>query len=241
MPESERQEARSRTLTALGRMHGKAVHSRRVRVLARHFADLIPQKHSVLDVGCGDGLLDALVLKERPDLTITGVDVLARSGTHIEVIPFDGRRLPFSGATFDTVVFSDVLHHTPSPVAMLHEAVRVARQCVVIKDHSVEGLWARPTLRFMDFVGNAPHGVVLPYNYLTPGEWEEAFAECRLVPREVRRQLGLYPAWANLWFGRSLHFVGMFEVRPPQSLSADDSRPSALGASTRRPRQSPPE
>ena len=25
---------------------------------------------------------------------------------------------------------------------------------------------ARPTLRFMDFVGNAPHGVALPYNYL---------------------------------------------------------------------------
>lgn len=49
----------------------------------------------------------------------------------------------------------------------LKEAARVARHCIVIKDHTVTGVLARPTLRLMDLVGNAPHDVVLTYNYLT--------------------------------------------------------------------------
>ena len=45
----------------------------------------------------------------------------------------------------------------------------MAKHGLVIKDHTVTGLLARPTLRLMDVVGNAPHGVALTYNYLTAG------------------------------------------------------------------------
>jgi hypothetical protein len=45
-------------LRSLGSLHRRVVHSRRVRVLAAHFAELIPGRHSVLDVGCRDGLID---------------------------------------------------------------------------------------------------------------------------------------------------------------------------------------
>ncbi len=204
--------ARNWPLRALGRWHGRAVHSRRVRRLADRFADLLPESHSVLDVGCGDGLIDALVLARRRDLSIRGVDVLVRQSAHIDVAGFDGRHLPFLDQSFDSVLFCDVLHHTDSPWAMLTEAVRVARQCVVIKDHLVQGWLARPTLRFMDFVGNAPYGVVLPYNYFTARQWDAAFRECRLVPRQVERRLRLYPAWADAWFGRSLHFIGIYDI-----------------------------
>jgi SAM-dependent methyltransferase len=196
----------------LGKLHGHVVHSRRVRALAAHFAELVPQNHSILDVGCGDGLIDALVLERRYDLSIRGVDVLVRQQAQIEVAAFDGRQLPFPDQSFDSVMFCDVLHHTASPVAMLKEAVRVARQCILIKDHVVQGWLARPTLRLMDFVGNAPHGVVLPYNYFTSGKWEDAFNECQLIPRIVERRLGLYPAWADAWFGRLLHFIGVYDI-----------------------------
>jgi hypothetical protein len=109
-------------------------------------------------------------------------------------------------------LFCDVLHHTQGPVALLKEAVRVARRCVVIKDHAVHGPFARPTLAFMDFIGNAPHDVVLPYNYFTQRQWRDACLACGLVPREVRRRLGLYPKLADLVFGRSLHFVGAYDI-----------------------------
>jgi SAM-dependent methyltransferase len=179
-------------------------------VLATHFAELIPPDRSVLDVGCGDAFIDALLLERRPDLRISGVDVLVRANAHIQVAAFDGRRLPFPDQSWDTVLLCDVLHHTASPIEMLREAVRVARDRVVIKDHIVEGVFARSTLRFMDFVGNAPHGVALPYNYLTLSQWEDAFRQTGLAPREVRRDLGLYPKWADLVFGRMLHFIGVY-------------------------------
>jgi SAM-dependent methyltransferase len=199
-------------LRRLATAHAKLVHSRRVQALVRHFAELIAADHSVLDVGCGDGLIDSLVLAQRPDLRIHGVDVLVRERTHIPVAPFDGVRLPFADASWDTVIFCDVLHHTPDPPAMLAEGARVARRHIVIKDHSVEGLLARPTLRFMDFVGNAPYGVVLPYNYLTPAEWRDALQACGLTTVAERRDLQLYPKVADLIFGRRLHFVGVYEI-----------------------------
>jgi SAM-dependent methyltransferase len=181
-------------------------------VLSGHFAELIPASHTVLDVGCGDGLIDTLILQRRPDLQLEGVDVLVRPGARIPVTPFDGKRLPFGDRSWDTVLFCDVLHHTNDPAGLLREAARVARRSILIKDHTVEGFLARPTLRFMDFIGNAPHGVVLPYNYWTRRQWEEAFSSCRLVVKELRTSLGLYPRWADPIFGRALHFVATCEV-----------------------------
>jgi SAM-dependent methyltransferase len=201
---------------SLGSAHGKLVHSRRVRVLAKHLSDLIPPGHSVLDVGCGDGLIDSLILRQRADLHITGVDVLVRPAAHIPVTPFDGQTLPADDHSVDTVLFCDVLHHTTDPVAMLREAARVARHSIVIKDHTVHGTLARPTLRFMDFVGNAPHGVVLPYNYLTQDEWNVAFQACEMIPAEVRRRLQIYPSLLDLLFGRDLHFVARLEPTLPE-------------------------
>jgi ubiquinone/menaquinone biosynthesis C-methylase UbiE len=192
--------------------HRVAVHSRRAAVLADHFADLIPPNHSVLDVGSGDGLIAALILQRRPDLTIQGVDVLERPAAQIAVTRFDGQRLPFADRSFETVMLCDVLHHTERPVQMLEEATRVARHTVIIKDHLVRGVLARPTLRLMDFIGNAPHGVVLPYNYLTDEEWTRAFQACGLNRREERRLLRLYPLVADWIFGRSLHFISSFDV-----------------------------
>lgn len=194
-----------------GTAHGRLVHARRVIALANHFAALIPRDHAVLDVGAGDGRLDALILERRPDLTLTGVDVLIRPDARIPVVKFDGWQLPFPDRSFDTVMFCDVLHHTHDPVGMLHEAVRVARRAVVIKDHLVEGFMARPTLRLMDFVGNAPHGVPLPYHYFTRAEWDAAYRAAGLFVKTTRSRLGLYPRWADILFGRSLHFIACLE------------------------------
>ena len=199
-------------LRHVGSLHGELVHSRRSRVLASYFAELIPQHHAVLDVGCGDGLIDALVRDQRPDLRISGVDVLVRPTALIPVTPFDGRRIPFADKSSDTVLLCDVLHHAEQPVQLLQEAVRIARHSLVIKDHNVRGFLARPTLRFMDFISNAPQGVALPYNYLTEAQWASAFRECGLFPSSVRSELGLYPSWADPIFGRSLHFIGRYEI-----------------------------
>jgi SAM-dependent methyltransferase len=199
-----------RVLQPVGAVHGSLVHSRRVRMLVAHFSDLIPARHSVLDVGCGDGLIDEMIALQRPDLQISGVDVQVRAGARVRVTPFDGLRLPFADRSWDTVMFCDVLHHTDDPIVLLREAARVARHGVVIKDHMVEGFLARPTLRLMDVAGNVPHGVRLTYKYLTAREWEEAVRVSGLREDLVRRDLGLYPSWADWMFGRSMHFIAVY-------------------------------
>ena len=193
--------------------HSARVLTRRVNVLARHLAEVAPANAEILDVGCGDGQVARLLIERRSDLKISGVDVLLREKTAIPVSLFDGTTLPLAGASVDGVMFVDVLHHTDDPLILLREAVRVSRRWIMIKDHTGEGLAARLTLRFMDWVGNARYGVALPYNYWSQPQWDTAFAELKLEPVRVVTAVGLYPWWADWLFGRRLHFVALLEKR----------------------------
>jgi SAM-dependent methyltransferase len=195
----------------LGSAHQRLVYGRRIQVLARHVAELLPRHATVLDVGSGDGLLARRVMDARPDVAITGVDVLARPHAHIPVRIFDGAALPFDAASFDVVLMVDVLHHASQQDALLRETARVAGQRVVIKDHFLSGVLANPTLRFMDWVGNFRHGVALPYRYWTPDRWQRGFESAGLRLVAQREHLGLYPWPASLLFERRLHFVAVLE------------------------------
>lgn len=197
--------------TLLDYLHGKLVFGRRVQVLADILSQLIPAGATVLDVGCGDGRIACEIMHRQPAVTITGIDVLLRPTCHIPVQQFDGTTIPFHDATFDLVMFVDVLHHTTDPLQLVTEAARVARSQLVIKDHLQQGFMAEATLRFMDWVGNFTKGVVLPYNYLAPAEWERIYRQADLTPAQMIQQLGLYPWPFNLLFGRSLHFVSLLE------------------------------
>jgi SAM-dependent methyltransferase len=199
-------------MSLFGRLHGAYVHTRRVAVLSEHLAHLIPLKASVLDVGCGDGQLAARLLALRPDVSIRGLDVLARPQSAIPVRLFDGAVIPYERASVDVVLMVDVLHHTDDPTILLREAARVARFGVLVKDHLREGLGARVTLRGMDWVGNARHGVRLPYNYWSRAQWNSAFDKLGLVVERWESALGLYPKPASWVFDRSLHFVGLLAV-----------------------------
>lgn len=120
---------------------------------------------------------------------------------------FDGHRIPFDDNSFDVVMFVDVLHHTDDPHILLTEAQRVAKQAIVLKDHLRDGLLAGPTLRLMDWFGNAHHGVVLPYNYWTEQRWRDSFAGLGMTIEHWITQVGLYAWPASLLFDRQLHFV----------------------------------
>lgn len=204
------------------RVHESIVFDRRIRVLARHLANVIPEHVSVLDVGCGDGLLARSISQMRPDLAFQGIEVLLRPETHIEVTEFDGSTVPFSEKSFDVVMMVDVLHHTDDPCVLLREASRVAASAVVLKDHTLTGWMSEPTLRFMDRVGNARHGVALPYNYWRPDQWSDAFEQLGLEIEEWKERLGLYWWPASLLFDRRLHFVAKLVNNGHESDSAGE-------------------
>jgi SAM-dependent methyltransferase len=188
-------------------LHQGYIKQRRVRALATSIASVIPPDATVLDVGCGDGSLAAEVVRQRPDLSICGLEVSERDNAHIPVSLFDGIHLPFPDATFDVVLFADVLHHTHHAEGLLREARHVARDAIVIKDHCADGFLAWRTLRFMDRVGNARFGVTLPHLYLSWAEWQQMFARLGMSVVSVERQIGLYPRPLSWLFERSLHFV----------------------------------
>lgn len=199
-------------MALLDRTHGEFVHNRRVRVLSEQIAALLPPGGTVLDVGCGDGLLASLVQARRPDVSISGIDVLVRSGSHIPVRRFDGARIPCADKSVDVVTLVDVLHHVEDPMTLLREAARTASAAIVVKDHTRDGALASSTLRFMDWVGNARHGVALPYNYWNKQQWLRAAARLDLNIGVWRSDLGIYP-WPATWiFDRSLHFLARFDV-----------------------------
>jgi hypothetical protein len=63
----------------------------------------------------------------------------------------------------------------------------------------------------MDWIGNAPHGVRLPYNFMSKNQWDGMFDKLGLEIREWKDSLGLYPSPANLIFERGLHFMARLE------------------------------
>jgi SAM-dependent methyltransferase len=193
-------------------IHSRYVHNRRTLVLSEHLAKLIPEGLRILDVGCGDGLLAHLITQKRPDLALTGIDVRVRERSHIPVAPFDGQAIPYSDASFDGVMFVDVLHHTQDPVILLREAARVAGKVIVIKDHTLNGLFAGPTLRLMDKIGNARHGVALPYNYWPRQKWLNTFEMLGWKVGVWTSRLEIYPWPASLVFDRTLHFAARLDL-----------------------------
>ncbi len=199
-------------MNAVEHVHRHAVVDRRVRVLVEHLAPLMPEGASILDVGCGDGRLARALAQARPDVSVRGVDVLVRDDAAIPVEAYDGEHLPAAEGAFDVVLFVDVLHHTEHATALLAEAARVAGTWVIVKDHTRDGPLAEATLRFMDRVGNARHGVALPYLYWSEHEWRATLEAVGLEVETWKGRLGLYPFPASLLFDRGLHFAA--RLRP---------------------------
>ncbi|NCU12079.1 MAG: methyltransferase domain-containing protein, partial [Sphingomonadaceae bacterium] len=93
---------------------------------------------ALLDIGTGTGRI-AQLLGPRAD-HVTGLDKspemlrLARTrlqdlpAGQVDLVQGDFTALPFAAASFDTVVFHQVLHYAQDPLAALGEAARVCRE-----------------------------------------------------------------------------------------------------------------
>jgi SAM-dependent methyltransferase len=127
-PEEGMLYARWRALSAVG----KASH-----VLA--LADgRVGSDTRVLDIGCGDGALIAELAGERPGWRFAGVEIAERAVEiavsrcpEADIRLYDGATLPFAAGELDLAILSHVLEHVTDPVAVLHEAGRVAKHVIV--------------------------------------------------------------------------------------------------------------
>ncbi len=111
----------------------------------KNWAQLSPSA-TVLDVGCGTGEFERLVLADHPTQKITGVDIsdkmlaIAKQKCHAYPnVSFQIARasaLPFANDNFDVVVSANSFHYFDDPDAALGEMKRVLKPdgIVVILD-----------------------------------------------------------------------------------------------------------
>lgn len=93
----------------------------------REVARLIPaHAKRILDVGCGSGKLGLFFKAAHPECHVTGVEidpaVAAEAGAVLDaVVVGDIQQMsrPFPSASFDCIIFADVLEHTLDPGAIL--------------------------------------------------------------------------------------------------------------------------
>jgi SAM-dependent methyltransferase len=162
-------------------------------VLLQSFLALWDPTHArVLDIGGGTGII-AQVMKDLLSIAhVTSVDVEDRflKSLDIETAVYDGATLPFADASFDSIVFSNVLHHVPPSVrtTLMRECVRVAGAGpIYIKDHVASSYLDHARLVALDLMGNIPFGGMVKASYLAANDWEQLAA---VVGYSIDRQIG---------------------------------------------------
>lgn len=192
----------------------KAISQYRINRLTQYFTGLLEtgKPIKVLDVGCGHAHITREIQKTHPQLSFTGVDVVVRPDSAIEVIQYDGKTLPFADKSFDVVFLIDVLHHADDPVGVLKECARVAKDFILLKDHISDSSYDQVRLEFMDWFGNRPFGIPMTYKYFTSAQWKDAFKEAGLEPEKLLRKIQTCPPPVQYLLDYDVHLIA--KLRP---------------------------
>ena len=156
-------------------------HPARINPILASFASVIQPRSRIIDIGAGKGLL-AQEMTRQFDARVTLVDVAQYNFTDLPLTVCDSRALAFSDDSFDHALLSFVLHHSPHPEIILREALRVAREVIVI-ENDVRGAVRGALTRVIDSWPAIRYGTPPCHFTRTRDEWLEWFAE---FPVEAR-------------------------------------------------------
>jgi len=177
--------------------------------MMQSIARLVPDGSRVLDLGCGDGALLALLQKERGctgyGIEIADANVLAcvRRGVDVIQLNLDEGLALFDDASFDVVLQINTLQHLRNAEVMLRETARVGRIGIVAFPNF--GYWAN---RLSVLRGRMPVTKTLPYQwYDTPNIRVGTHADFELLARRnglrIEHSFGIHEGrivrlWPNL-------------------------------------------
>jgi ubiquinone/menaquinone biosynthesis C-methylase UbiE len=109
----------------------------------RHLEDLLDstEAESLLDVGCGEGVLTQRWATALAPRRVVGIDLddpllaaewARRSAPNLTYIAQRAERLPFADGEFDVATAIEVLEHVPDPAHTLAEMARCASRHVLV-------------------------------------------------------------------------------------------------------------
>jgi SAM-dependent methyltransferase len=182
------------------------------RALLKRFLVGFPGARSILEVGCGTGHfarwfgeqgLQAIGL----DLSWPMLAEAIRLGSP-PCVRGDALALPFSAGAFDLVALVTTLEFLPEPASALAEALRVARQGLILGVLNRQSLWGRRLKR----EDGPTWGVA---RLLTPAELSALVQRAAAGrPVKILWRTTLWPVWSGAhplpWGG----FIGMAAVLP---------------------------
>jgi ubiquinone/menaquinone biosynthesis C-methylase UbiE len=99
------------------------------------------EPRSLLDVGCGEGVLVHEWAKRLGDKRVVGIDLpdeklaaeqATRSRPNLEYLTMKAENLPFADDEFDVATAIEVLEHVPDPEHTVAEMARVAKRWVLV-------------------------------------------------------------------------------------------------------------
>lgn len=156
----------------------------RVDPILASFASAVKPHSRIIDIGAGNGHL-AREMMEQFDARVTLVDVAHYNRTNLPLIICDSRALGFADNSFDYAILSFVLHHSPNPKAILSEALRVARQAIVI-ENDVRGKIRGTLTRVIDSLPALPYGTPPCHIVQSREEWLKMFREFQVEVRVLK-------------------------------------------------------
>jgi 2-polyprenyl-3-methyl-5-hydroxy-6-metoxy-1,4-benzoquinol methylase len=124
--------------------------------------------HSLLDVGCGEGVLVHQWAREMPDARIVGIDLeeesiqagwAERRAPNLEYRTMPAEDLPFAENEFELACAIEVLEHVPDPEQTVAEMARCAER------HLLVSVPREPLWRML----NMARGAYIPQLGNTPG------------------------------------------------------------------------
>ena len=177
---------------------------------AEAIAPFLVGKH-LLDLGAGEGYV-TVALQRLTDLWVCAVDIGPYQRVPAPYLIYDGTRLPFHDASFDTTLISLALHHCVDPEVVLDEALRVTARRLIILESVYRNRIERFCLKCLDdWLSRYRHDGDMHPALAFKGldEWQRMFA-ARSLETVDRRWLG--SRWERL-----VHQPVLFVLEKPAS------------------------
>ncbi|WP_037560222.1 class I SAM-dependent methyltransferase [Spirillospora albida] len=200
------------------------------------FADSVrlPERPSILDVGCGQGRTTVRLARHYPDASLTAVDaspamvaatVKRTAGLNVEALTGDFHSLPFGDSSFDLAIAIMCLYHSPTPHLAISEIGRTLRASAILVTKAIDSYSELAAL--LEVTGLDPRATSRPslYEAAHSGNLPELTEQGGLQVDQVEHETHTFTfndlMHTATYLATCPQFVLPDHVRQPQILAAE--------------------